>query len=287
MTVAIFPYTFVTKVHNKQNNKFKPNFDKFLKSVVEVQSNVFQGTNTSNTGIYVFDKNKTNNQNIQIIDIDKNKQVIKSLSDIQEFTNYENQIIQYLEKQGSQTILCDCGRLNSWKAEINNLDENDKKVKIKELVENSLKKLKKHYNDNKTAYGLLVNKSNGNRNGKAISSKNGQIFDTYNDFVNYFCNHLIGAGYNILMFKTNKEAENCKIAIQNPILRFTFYKLQDDQNMTVRVYKYIPNIDWSNDKVKTDEGLLEVCGCPIDKCKEYADYCKKYIEKVDNGTIDK
>ena len=37
-----------------------------------------------------------------------------------------------------------------------------------------------------------------------------------------------------------------------------------------------------NNKVKTDEGLLEVCGCPKDKCKEYAEYCKKVIERVDN-----
>jgi hypothetical protein len=35
--------------------------------------------------------------------------------------------------------------------------------------------------------------------------------------------------------------------------------------------------------VKTDEGLLEVCGCPEDKAKEYAEYCKEIIEKVDKG----
>ena len=46
-------------------------------------------------------------------------------------------------------------------------------------------------------------------------------------------------------------------------------------------YRYVPDIDWSDDRVKTDEGLLEVCGCPKDKCKEYADYCKKIIDKVD------
>ena len=38
--------------------------------------------------------------------------------------------------------------------------------------------------------------------------------------------------------------------------------------------------DWSDDRVKTDEGLLEVCGCPKDKAKEYAEYCKNTIYKV-------
>ncbi len=47
-------------------------------------------------------------------------------------------------------------------------------------------------------------------------------------------------------------------------------------------YKYIPDIDWSDSRVITDEGLLEVCGCPKDKAKEYAEYCRKYMEEFDN-----
>ena len=65
------------------------------------------------------------------------------------------------------------------------------------------------------------------------------------------------------------------------MLRFTIYRLQDDQQMFIRVYKYIPAINWEDDRVKTDEGLLQVCGCPADKAKEYAEYCKKIIEAVD------
>ena len=66
------------------------------------------------------------------------------------------------------------------------------------------------------------------------------------------------------------------------MLRLTLYRTKDDQNMGYKkCYKYIPAIDWSNDKVKTDEGLLEICGCPKDKAKEYADYCKKIINEVD------
>ena len=42
----------------------------------------------------------------------------------------------------------------------------------------------------------------------------------------------------------------------------------------------VPEEDWSDDRVKTDEGLLEVCGCPKGKCKEYAEYCKNTIDKV-------
>ena len=70
--------------------------------------------------------------------------------------------------------------------------------------------------------------------------------------------------------------------MQNNVLRFILYRLQDNQRMTVnKCYRIPGDIDWSDDRVKTDEGLLEVCGCPKDKCKEYADYCKKIIEEVD------
>ena len=50
--------------------------------------------------------------------------------------------------------------------------------------------------------------------------------------------------------------------------------------MKSRVYKYIPNINWEDSRTKTDEGILQMCGC-IKLCKEYADYCKKIIEEVD------
>ena len=118
-------------------------------------------------------------------------------------------------------------------------------------------------------------------NGTAFTSENGQILNSYNSFIDFFKNHLMGIGYCALMFKTKKAGINCKIALQHPLLRFTLYRNQDDQNMVPRVYKYIPAINWEDDRVKTDEGLLQVCGCPADKAKEYAEYCKKIIEEVD------
>ena len=51
--------------------------------------------------------------------------------------------------------------------------------------------------------------------------------------------------------------------------------------MSGRCYKYVPDINWENNEVKTDEGILKLCGCPKDKCKEYAEYCRKYMEEFD------
>ena len=76
-------------------------------------------------------------------------------------------------------------------------------------------------------------------------------------------------------------AENCKKAMRNPILRMFLLKTQTTQSLTTLCYQYVPNIDWLDPRVVTDEGLLEVCGCPKDKCKEYAEYCRKYMEEFD------
>ena len=275
--IAIFPYTFVTKKNNKSNNKFKEKFSKYLKSIEEVDSKLFIGTAMPNTAIYLFD-NKENN-NIEIIPINGKSYNIESLLSLSNFSDYENEIIKYLKEQGSQDILGDCGRLNNWKAQVQGL--NDKTEKLTELVNHSLKNLKKYYENHKNYYGLTINNANGGMNGSALSSKNGQIFNNYDDFVKLFVDRPLGIGYNILMFKSKTEAENCKEALKRPLLRFTLYRMQDDQRMTRRNYKYVPSIDWEDDRVKTDEGLLEVCGCPKDKAKEYAEYCKKIIAEVD------
>lgn len=149
------------------------------------------------------------------------------------------------------------------------------------MIRKSCEKSEELYDKNMC--GLLINRANGAQNGTAISSKNGQIIKTYVDLLKFFKNNPKAIGYNLLMFDSIKAANNCKIALQNSVLRFTLYKEQDDQNMTPRIYKYIPDIDWEDPRVKTDEGLLEVCGCPEDKAKEYAEYCKEIIEKVDKG----
>jgi hypothetical protein len=272
--IVVMPFTFVTKVEHKPSKKYKEKFSPYLSEVEEVNSKEFIGTAMPNVGIYVFG-DETEDINIKYVN--SQNETLSTLSNKSEFTKYENEIIKYLENQNSQQIIGDCGRLNSWKNIVNTAA--DYQLALSELVEKSIKKTKQYF-ENKNVI-LLVNRSNGGMNGIAISSKNGQIFDSYINIKNFFIETPLGIGYNGLVFKSKKAAQNCKIAIQNPLLRFTLYKLQDDQNMVTRVYKYIPAINWEDPRVKTDEGLLEVCGCPKDKCKEYADYCKKIIDEVD------
>ena len=82
-------------------------------------------------------------------------------------------------------------------------------------------------------------------------------------------------------FSSETSAKNYVDALQRPLLRFGLAKMQDDQNMTARCYEYIPDIDWSNSKTQTDEGILEMLGFDEEKAKEFAMYAKDYITKVD------
>lgn len=277
--VSIFPISLVKNHGIKSQDVYKEKLSLYLSEVEEVPSSLFTGTSMQNCGIYVFNKGKKEN-NIIVKTLNSDIKNVKSLLDISEFTNYELEFIKYLEEQGPQDILGYCGRLDNWKAQVKDLK--DKTEKLTELVNHSLRKLKKYYENHKNYYGLTINRINGEINGSALSSKNGQIFNNYDDFVKLFVDRPLGTGYNILMFKSKAEAENCKEALKRPLLRFTLYRTQYGNGMLAnKVYRYIPAIDWSDDRVKTDEGLLEICGCDKDKAKEYAKYCKKIIDNVD------
>ena len=275
--VIVMPFTFVTKIHHKPAKKYKEKFSTYLSEVEEVDYKYFKCTAMPNVGIYVFG-NET--KYIDIKYADSHVETLASLLDKSEFTNYEKKFIQYLENQGTQEIKYCCGP-NARKKHLINLTT-DEQNQLKERNFNKyFNPIKQSFKSKNNPACLIVNDSNGGMNATFMSSRVGQIFTNIYDVENFFRGRK--PSYNVLIFNSKIEAENCKIALQNPLLRFTCLKTQNDQHMMIsRVYKYIPAINWEDPRVKTDEGLLEVCGCPKDKCKEYADYCRKIIEEVDN-----
>ena len=273
--IVVMPFTFVTKVHHKPAKKYKEKFSKYLSEVEEVDSKYFKGTSMPNVGIYVFG-NET--KYIDIKYADSRIETLTSLLDKSEFTNYEKNIVKYLSEKEQLPIL-NIGRVDKRKKELIGMTNDEVNIFLINKIKRNTLPIKK-YLDNGRAI-LLVNVANSGMNGRTLSSKNGQIFTKYNEVEHFFINTKVSSGYNAIVFDSKNAAENCKIALQNPLLRFTIYRIQDDQNMYSRIYKYVTNINWEDPRVNTDEGLLEVCGCPKDKCKEYADYCRKIIEEVD------
>ena len=129
-------------------------------------------------------------------------------------------------------------------------------------------------------YIRLTNIANGAKSGKWFSSiiENIGVF-TKTDLDNWNNSH--DSQYACVSSDNKNELENIEIAMKNPLLRFGLYKVQDDQSMKIRCYEYIPDIDWSDSKTQTDEGILEMVGFNNEKAKEFAKYVKDYMNKVD------
>ena len=267
--ISIFPLTFVTKRNIKSQDFYKEKWNDNIVSVDEIESGLFTGTSMPNCGIYVFDSKPTKDI---IVNFLNNSKSVSSIFAISDFDDYEKNIFMYLENHGQQPIKS--GPYHKKRKTITGSD-----IEL-QVYNETLKNAEKRIPKNKIY--LICNSVNGGMNGTFFSSKVGQIIDNFNDLIDYFASTDVGNAHNVMFFDSIKAAENCKIAMSNPLLRLTCYRTQDYQRMIAdKVYKYVPNINWEDPRVTTDEGLLEVCGCPKDKCKEYADYCKKVIEEVD------
>lgn len=247
-------------------NTWKEHFSKYLCSVEKVNSNVFNDTSMTDVAIYYFNSNKRS-EKIEISLFDNNI-TIGSLMDLKSYDEYEYAIMDLLKT--------DKPKIFNLKTMLPKSTDPNKLQHDKIYIANKI--LPKY--EGKAI--LSVNIANGGMNGTYVNDNSGKIFTNSKDIIDDWIKRNVGA-IKYMYFDTVKEARNCLSALKHPLLRFALYRTQDDQNMNIRCYKYIPNIDWSDDRVKTDEGLLEVCGCPKDKCKEYADYCKDIIDKVDRG----
>ena len=274
--VTVMPISFIVKQNIKSQNVYKEKWDAKLTDIEEVDSKLFEGTTMPNCGIYVFGKES---DYININHINQSNQIVKSLFDISRFNNYEDNIVNYFKNKKSVTVK-NLGYFLPISHLIKNGITNKDEIKH-EKYKNAIKCVK-NIPDNK-AY-LICNSINGGMNGKFFTIKNGQILFKKDNLIQYISNiENVSNGYNCIILDSIEAAQNCKIALQNSVLRFLLYRIQQDQRMTAaKCYKYVPDINWEDPRVKTDEGLLEVCGCPKDKCKEYSDYCRKIIEEVDN-----
>ena len=250
-------------------NSWKEKFDKTLLSAEELKSDVFKGTSMMDVAIYEFSNNK-NTDNIKIKTLSSDKWEEKpSLFDSTIHNTYEDGILKLLNNNGNIKLF--------------NLKTGIPKKFKERVIDDKTKLANKTLPKYKDKYLLSVNIANGGMNGHYMSSGAGKIF--YNDIenvLNDWINRNVGA-IKYIVFDTKTAAENCRGAMKRPLLRFALYRTQDDQGMNNKCYKYIADIDWEDNKVRTDEGILELCCCHKYKCKEYVDYCKHIIDELDKG----
>ena len=234
----------ISITNSDQYDSFKNQANGKLSEIIDV-GNPFEGQAQVRTGVFVFEKN-TNK--ITITYKNETKEY-ESLFDINNFSVYEDKFMSKLKSNFAK-----------------------KHIKFMGYDEDYENKL-----DN---YNFSINRENGAMNGMFFSSVLiNEGIKTKQEMVNFLKSYDVGR--KVCVRHSNKIfLENLKNAMLRPLLRFGLFKSQDDQNMPIRVLKYIPDIDWSDNKTLTDEGILEMCGFTKNEAKEFAKYCKDFMNNV-------
>ena len=284
-TICVMPFALVNKLTGK-NPFWRKNLSKNIVDINELNAKqVFNGTTQDNVGIYTFISNnyikrlpKTfiDSNHIHISYLDGHEENVQELTG-DPFTIYEKGFLKYLKAQGMNTIL--------WLGYLSHMKEYCKNKKI--LDKNIAKNIRiKEYSNKlpKNKIALVINQANGSLNATYINNNTtGKIIRNSKELETFLIERNTTSGYNFIILNNIIAAENCKKTLQNPLLRYILSKLQTDQSITIKnCLIYIPDINWEDPRVTTDEGLLEVCGCPKDKAMEYAEYCRKYMKEFDN-----
>ena len=273
--VCIMPFMFAKDKTNAK--EYRDKISKRLVYVSEVDSSEFIGTNFANTAIYVFNKNEKG--------CEINGKSYKSLIEYDNMLYDNDYILNYIHvllnknniitNKSDYCMLCAfIGKYDSTK--VNKNDDSLLSNYISSRVDISVK--------NKNAVYLVMTTALGTKKQNVyglLGGNGGKVFTTYEELKTYIITHKNTSGYHVLCFNNNISVKNFLIAVTGSVLRFPLTYLKKDFNITKNCYVCIPNIDWSDPRVVTDEGLLEVCGCPKDKCKDYAEYCSKYMEEFD------
>ena len=234
----------ISVTNSEQYDDFKTSANNMLSEIYDV-GNPFKGNAQVNTGFFVFEPS-ANSVKITYKNEVKN---YKSLFDINNFSVYEDKFMSKLKSDFAK--------------------KNIKFMGYDEDYENKLDK-----------YNFSINRENGDMNGMFFSSVLiNEGIKTKQEMVNFLKSYNVSR--KVCVRHSNKIfLENLKNAMLRPLLRFGLFKSQDDQNMPIRVLKYIPDIDWSDDKTLTDEGILEMCGFTKNEAKEFAKYCEDFMNNV-------
>ena len=239
--IIIMPYRIATSVDSRFD-RYKESFKTLSK--IETVGNPFEGFAKVSVAIFTFENEK---QNEVFVDTVK----YNTLFDISPFSEYEKHFMNNLKSDYAK---------NKW--HFMGYDES----KYETILDD---------------YSISVNRENGAMNGRFFSSVlENESVKTKNEMNKFLLNY---NSTHKACFTSNSKIEmvNLHNAMYRPLLRFGLIKMQEDQNMALKVFSYIPDIDWTDDRTKTDEGILEMVGFTKEESKEFAEYTKKYINKID------
>lgn len=253
--ILIMPHRVLYTTDNKLDH-FKKVFNN-VSNIIEVDSKeYFKDTNMEDVGVFVFEN-----------DIPKELVFTNKNNELKSFKNLLNadSIFSNFEMKFMKRLYNEKPNYNSYKP-----NPVDKTPQFNN-------KFCSRFTTN-DKYFVCSNLANGAMDGRFFPKKAASVIVT--DILKYL-NQNDYARKVISSFNIKIEASNYVNALKRSLMRFGLIKMQTDQGMTTRCYQYIPDIDWSDSKTLTDEGILEMVGCSKKEAKEFAKYAKDYVEKFD------
>lgn len=255
--ILIMPHRVLYATSNKFDH-FKKQLNN-VSNIIEVDSKeYFEDTNMEDVGVFVFEN-------------DIPKELV--------FTNKNNEVITFKNLLNADSIFSDFEM--KFMKRLYNEKPNYNPYRVCRPIDKTVK-FNEHFCSRfsiKDKYFVCSNLANGAIDGRFFPKKEASVIVT--DILKYLNQQNDYACKVISSYNTKIAATNYVNALKRPLMRFGLIKMQTDQSMTARCYQYIPDIDWSDSKTQTDEGILEMVGFSKKEAKEFAKYVKDFVEKFD------
>ena len=219
--VSLMPNTLVTAItENNSIRRLKESFDKTCISIEHVDSKIFEDTNMKPLAIYYFEANKKNDRIIHICVCDKT-------DDVKSLFNFN-----FMHSSNDVKILNKC-KVGDFTSHIKVYEGQD----IDKFISNNkVKKFK---------YFVITSRANGGMNARwqSLKLRNYGIVEYSNlkDLLTADRASKMFVGFDTLM-----QAKNFYNLLVTDYFRYELVKMQNDQNMKGPVYRFIPDIDYSN-----------------------------------------
>lgn len=261
--ICLMPTTLITSsVDTKAIKEIKKDFDSTLLSIEEIDGNKYFDTSMRAVGIYEFDTNKKTD--IKIETLTGKKEIVKSLFD---FNYRKNDLdISILNKINANSIAIN--RRSYFR-----LCKKEKQDKI--LLDNCINAFFNGKHVAEYDIFIAISSANGGMNAQwqSIKLANYGIIKKEN-LPTLLKNNVSSKAF--IGFKTSelKSAQNILKLIKTNCLRYPLLKMQDDQNMCPRVYKYFPDIDYTN--IDTEEKFYKFFNITPEEQKIIEDTMEKY-----------
>ena len=219
--VSLMPNTLVTSItENNSIRRLKESFDKTCISIEHVDSKIFEDTNMKPLAIYYFEANKKNDRIIHISVCDKT-------DDVKSLFNFN-----FMHSLNDVKILNKC-KVGDFTSHIKVYEGQD----IDKFISNNkVKKFK---------YFVITSRANGGMNARwqSLKLRNYGIVEYSNlkDLLTADRASKMFVGFDTLM-----QAKNFYNLLVTDYFRYELAKMQNDQNMKGPVYRFIPDVDYSN-----------------------------------------